>query len=158
MSKYFFILIISIISFSSCQPITESVTDESVTEVNAYVVGNYGNVSNIKVEFVVANDSDVKEYRIILLRDIAKRYFKSETVNKLSDDQYLKIIPRQSLLKYSIPRLPSGLMPIDRILPREADYVINIAVVRKGNSISISKFSNTFRLKLSLSEFDLLNK
>ena len=156
MSKYFFIIIISIIAFTSCQPITESVTDESVTEVNAYVVGNYGNVSNIKVEFVVANNSDVKEYRIILLRHKNRRAFNSKIVNKLSDDQYLKIIPRQSILKYFIPRLPSGLKPFNRTLPIEGDYVINIVVVRNDNSMLISKFSNSFRLKTS--EFELLNK
>ena len=76
MRKYAILLIVAFFLLTSCKD--DEVlpfTPDLVTSVKAYDLDNNGNSSDIRVDFIVDNNLNVSEYRVMVIRTSSSNSF-----------------------------------------------------------------------------------
>jgi len=150
MNKYLLFLGLAIVLLTSCKddealPALQ-LTADLVTSVKAYDLDNNGNSSDIRVDFIVDNNLNVTEYRIMVVPSSSISSFNQSIAISIPEGNFLKIIPASSNNEYSITRLPSNLFDVNgEQIPNDLTYVIAILVVGTGNH-QLSEFSTQFFL------------
>ena len=121
-------------------------TADLVAEVNAFDLDNNGNVSDIRVDFIVENNLNVSEYRIMVIPTNSSSSFNQDIAVSIPRDSYLFIDPISFETKYSESRLPSALLDVNGdLIVNGVEYVVAVLVEGTGN-FQLSEFSKPFTL------------
>jgi len=122
-------------------------TPELVSSVKAYDLDNNGNSSDIRVDFKVIDNTNVFEYRVIIIPLSSSSSFTENEAATLPESNYFEVNPESFTLDYSISRLPSNMIDVnDNPIITGLEYVIAIFVFATGNH-QLSEFSLPFTLE-----------
>jgi len=150
MRKYAILLIVAIVLLISCNPDDGQppLTPDLVTTVNAYDLDNNGNSSDIRVDFKVENNLNVREHRVMILQSKDSSSFILDVASSIPKDNYLVIDPVPFETTYTINRLPSTFPDVNgALIVNGVEYVVAILVEGIGN-FQLSEFSKPFTLRV----------
>ncbi len=141
-------LIVFLGALASCtvEPLPQ-IGPDLVREIRAYDLGNIGNGSDIRVDFDVQNNLNVREYRIMVFPTNSSTSFNVAIASKLGPASYVAVLPVPIEDRYSVKRLTSGLLDVNgNPIQNRLEYVVAILVEGIGN-FQLSEFSRPFTLK-----------
>jgi len=93
MRPYSTLLIIAVLIFTSCKDDEVlPLTDDLVTSVKAYDLDNNGDVSDIRVDFIVQNNISVSEYRLMVVPLILSTSFNQIVAVSIPEGSFHRII------------------------------------------------------------------
>jgi len=149
MRNYSIFLILASLFCTSCNP-DDGFIPKRVTEVNAFDLDNNGNVSDIRVDFIVTDNLNVTEYRIMVIPANSSNSFDQNVAVSISNDSYFEETPIPFTSEYTIPRLPSTLLDVNgALITNGVEYVVVILVVEivEGTvNYQLSEFSRPYTL------------
>jgi len=117
MRTYTTFLIVAIVLLTSCKDDDElPLTPDLVTSVKAYDLDNNGNSSDIRVDFDVENNLNVREHRVMVLQSRDRSSFTLDVASSIAEQSYIRITPVSFENKYSINRLTSTLPDVNGAL------------------------------------------
>ncbi len=118
MRNYFTFLGLAIVLLTSCkddEPLP--LTPDLVTSVKAYDLDNNANSSDIRVDFMVNDNINVTEYRIMVIPSSVSNSFNESIAISIPRENFLSEFPVPFTTEYSINRLTSSLLKLP-YLPR----------------------------------------
>jgi len=148
MKKSLAILILITAGLISCKddPILP-LTPDLVASVKAYDLDNNGNSSDIRVDFVIQDNLNVIEYRIMVVPLSFSDSFDQDDAATISEPSYLSVTPQSFKVEHSIKRLPDGMLDVNGAqIQNNIEYVAAVFVFGKDN-IQLSGYSGQFTLK-----------
>jgi len=147
MRNYSTILIIALF-FTSCKDDEVlPLTPDLVTGVKVYDLDNNGNSSDIRVDFIVANNINVIEYRVMVIPSSSSSSFTVSLASGIPESNYLEVNPESFKTSYSVNRLPSSLLDATgNPIVNNLEYVAAVFVFSSGNR-QLSEFSAPFTLR-----------
>jgi len=138
--------LVFLIAFFSCSGDDPVLSPNLVSDLRAYDLGNNGNGSDIRIHFIVENNLNVIEYRVVVLPAAGSSAFDPGVAESIPDESYVRLQPEPFVLEYSINRLPSVALDINgSTLANNTEYVAAIYIIGDG-SRQLSGFSRTFTL------------
>jgi len=143
------ILILIVAALFACNgdDVRLPITPNLVPTVKAYDLDNNGNSSDIRVDFVVQDNLNVIEYRIMVIPSSFSNSFDEGIAASISVTSYLSVLPESFKVEHSFQRLPSGLSDVNGSqIQNEKEYVVAVFVVGVGNH-QLKAFSTPFTLK-----------
>ena len=107
MNKYLLFLGLAIVLLTSCKDDDEGLplTPNLINVVKVYDLDNNGNSSDIRVDFIVDNNVNVTEYRIMVVPSSSISSFNQSIAISIPEGNFLRIIPASFNNEYSITRL-----------------------------------------------------
>jgi len=147
MNRYLLSLCLAILLLTSCkddEPLP--VTDNLLTSVKAYDLDNNGNSADSRVDFVVLNNLNVSEYRIMVIPSSSSSSFTVSRAVSIPETSFEEVntVPFENV--YIITRLLSNLLDVNNEQIRnDLEYVVAVLVVGIGNH-QLSGFSRPFTL------------
>ena len=123
--------------FSSCNQETEIVlTENLVEELHAYDLDNNGNASDIRVDFVVKDNLNVLEYRVMVVPEDQKDSFDESMADKVPRESYWEVYPEGFQFEYTVDRLPEDLLDINgNLISNDNDYRVFILTVGEDDKM-----------------------
>jgi len=117
-----------------------------IFETKAYDLDNNGNASDIRVDFITSDNSNVAEFRVMLIPNNSS--IDVSTAQSLSPDRYLSITPSTSST-YSVNRLPASLLDVNgNAVANGITYISGVLVVGTGDvQLSTGAFSRDVLLE-----------
>jgi len=149
MRNYSIFLILASLFCTSCNPDDGPLplTPDLVTSVKAYDLDNNGNSSDIRVDFVINDNINVTEYRIMVIPSSVSNSFNESIAISIPRENFLSEFPVPFTTEYSINRLTSSLLDVNGgQIRNDIEYVVVVLVVGTGNH-QLSSFSRPFTLK-----------
>jgi len=149
MKNLFTILILVATGLFSCDGPKPSLplTPDLVSKIKAYDLDNNGNSLDIRVDFVVQDNRNVEEYRIMIVPTSVSFGFNKDIAASIPPESYLEVLPRSFEVNYSLKRLPVGLLDVNgNPITNGNDYVAVLLVDGTDNQ-QISAFSGSFTLR-----------
>ena len=149
MKKSLTILILVAAALFSCDGPKPSLplTPDLVSKIKAYDLDNNGNSSDIRVDFLVQDNQNVEEYRIMIVPTSLSFAFNKDIAASIQPESYLEVLPQSFQVNYSLKRLPVGLLDVNgNPIINGNDYVAVLLVDGTDNQ-QISEFSGSFSLR-----------
>jgi len=142
------ILILGVAGLISCNKINPflQLTANLVSVVKSYDLDNTGSSSDIRVDFEIKDNLNVTEYRIMVIPSSFSNSFKENNAASISEVSYIRVVPESFKVKYSINRLPSGLLDVNGVqIQNDIEYVVVVFVMGTGNR-QLSDYTAPFTL------------
>jgi len=150
MKKYLLSLGLAIVLLTSCNP-DDGFIPKRVTEVNAFDLDNNGIVSDIRVDFIVTDNLNVTEYRVMVIPASFSNSFDQSVAVSRPRENFLIEFPVPFETEYTISRLPPTLLDVNGALIIDGvEYVVAIlvmATVEGTVDYQLSEFSRPFTLR-----------
>ena len=122
-------------------------TPDLVSEIHAYDLDNNGNSSDIRVDFVINDNLNVIEYRIMIVPSGFSTSFDNTDAASIPKTGYFEIDPEVFKNDHSIKRLPSSLLDVNgEQIQSNLEYVAAVFVLGVSNN-QLSEFSGAFTLR-----------
>jgi len=131
----------------SCSEEETPLTPNLVTEVKAFDLGNNGDGSDIRVDFIVQNNLNVEEYRIMILLASDSSSFGLGEAQSIPASNYLSIIAESFETIYSVNRLTSNLLDANGSLIQDEGTYVTVILVKGVAGFQLSGFSMPYTLK-----------
>ena len=140
--KVFTILLPSLLLLFACsEEEPKPLTPDLVTEVRAYDLGNNGDASDIRVDFVVQNSINVREFRILVLRANDSSSFDLDDARSVQETSFAEITAQPLIKEYSVNRLGNALLDVGA-QPVQNDQIYVVAVLVEGiDDFQLSHFT-----------------
>ena len=104
-------------------------TPDLVTEVKAYDLDNNGNSSDIRVDFIVQDNTNVFEYRVMVIPSNTSSLFTVSLASAIPESSYLDVNPESFKTSYSVNRLPSSFLDVNgNQIINETEYVAAVLI------------------------------
>ncbi len=146
MRTYTILLIIALL-LTSCKDDPPPLTPDLITSIKAYDLDNNGNSSDIRVDFIVRDNINVFEYRVIVIPSNTSSSFNVNNLTAISESSYFDKKPEPFKTAYSINRLPANLLDVNgEMLRSNFEYVVAVLAFGTGN-FQLSEFSRPFTLR-----------
>jgi len=147
MRKYAILLITAIALLTSCKDDPNPLAPDLVTLVNAYDLDNNGNSSDIRLDFKVENNLNVREYRVMVLQSKDSNSFTLEIARSIPEQNYLRITPESFQTEYSISRLSANHADVNGAQIINGIEYVTAILVEGVDDFQLSGFSRSFTLK-----------
>jgi len=140
------LLLIGLLSCNKVDPFLP-LTPELIEEIHTYDLDNNGNSSDIRMSFIVKDNLNVGEYRIMFVPTSVSELFDEEVAANVPPGNYFEVLPESFQNEYPFNRLPAGLLDVNgNPIQNETEYLAVVLVIGTGN-IQLSSFFLPFILK-----------
>jgi len=149
MRNYSILLIVSIVLLTSCNPDDgpPPLTPDLVIEVTGFDLDNNGNSSDLRVDFEITDNLNVTEYRVMIVPSGISNSFTLDVALSISEERYVRILPKPFETDYTINRLPSTLPDVNgALIINGEEYVVAILTEGLLGNFQLSEFSRPFTL------------
>ena len=130
----------------ACSEDPRPLAPDVVTDVKAYDLDNNGDASDIRVDFMVGNNLNVSEYRVMVVPAADTSIFDVTLAATLPESTYERVPPESLEVAYSLTRLTGNPLDVRGAAVQNGSVYSVVVLVEGVDEFQLSEFSRPFTL------------